>query len=160
MKFLTRDVNAKALIFQLPVIVCFAFSLYYYLHSRQEEMFILHDLEHLASQRVQLKQTLGDIAAYNKLLSADSRLKNLSSELKWEQVDFGWTSVSFTELLRRMEALSHQQKIFVLESFEAGIQNKGNVATPTALSTVNSTSIPEFSERIFRMQGYFLCPSL
>ncbi len=153
----TRNVRKKTLLFQVTVIGCFAFSLYYYLHSRQEEVSILHDLDHLSSQRTQLKQTLGDVAAYKKLLSGSSTLAQLSSELKWEQVDFGWTSVSFTELLRRMEALSHQRKIFVLESFEAGVQDKGKTVTSAALSTVNSISFPEYSERIFRMQGYFLC---
>jgi len=160
MIFLTRDVNKKTLIFQLMVIGCFAFSLYYYFHSRQEETSVLQDLDRLSSQRTELKRTLGDVTAYNKLLSTDSTLANLSPDLKWEQVDFGWTSISFTELLRRMDALSSQQKIFVLESFEAGIKNTGDASTPLAAANTNSGSFPEFGERIFRMQGYFLCPSL
>ena len=160
MIFLTRDVNKKTLIFQLTVIACFAFSLYYYFHSRQEEVFILQDLDRLSSQRTKLKRTLGDVAAYNKLLSTDPTLANLAPNLRWEQVDFSWTAVSFTELLRRVDALSRQQNFFVVESFKAGIKNKGSVSKSVLAANKNSDSFPESGERIFRMQGYFLCPSL
>ena len=159
MIFLTPPASRKILFLQLLVIVCFSFSLYFYLHNRQEEKSILHDLDRLSSMRIQLEETITNVAAYDKLLLTDSTLARLSSDLKWEQVDFNWTSLSFTELLRRIDALSHQQKIFVLESFTAAIQDKGRTPGPTAATHVTNDSSPAFGERIFHMRGYFLCPS-
>lgn len=159
MIFLTPGVNKKTLFFQLVVIACFAFSLYLYLHTRQEEISTMHNLDRLSTQRIRLKQTLGNVAAYNKLLSTDSTLAQLSPGLNWEQVDFNWTSLSFTELLRRIDALSHQQKIFVLESFTAEIQDERRTPGPSTVTDINNASFPDFSERIFHMRGYFLCPS-
>lgn len=159
MIFLTPGVNKKTTFFQLAVIACFAFSLYMYLHTRQEEISTIHDLNRLSTQRTRLKQTLGNVIAYNKLLSTDSTLAHLSSKLNWEQVNFSWTSLSFTELLQRIDDLSHQQKIFVLESFAAEIQDERKTPGPSTATDVNNASFPEFSERIFHMRGYFLCPS-
>lgn len=159
MIFLTPGVNKKTLIFQLIVIACFACSLYLYLHTRQEELSIVNKLDRLSSQRIQLKQTLANVAAYDTLLATDSTLAHLSSGLSWEQVDFSWTSLSFTELLRRIDALSHQQKIFVLDSFAADIQDSERTPGPSTPSNINNASFPDFSERTFHMRGYFLCPT-
>ena len=159
MIFLTPPANRKKLFLQLLVIVCFSFSLYFYLHSRQEGKSILHDLDRLSSMRIQLEQTITNVTAYDKLLLTDSTLARLSSNLNWEQVDFNWTSLSFTELLRRIDALSHQQKIFVLESFTAAIQDKRRTPGPSGATRVTNDSSPAFGERIFHMRGYFLCPS-
>lgn len=155
----TPPASRKILFLQLLVIVCFAFSLYFFLYSSQEERSILHDLDRLSSKRVQLEQTITNVAAYDKLLLTDSTLAHLSSDLKWEQVDFNWKSLAFTELLRRIEALSHQQKIFVLESFTAEIQDQERTPGSSAATHVANDSSPEFGERIFHMRGYFLCPS-
>ncbi len=159
MIFLTPPVNKKILFCQLAVIVCFAFSLYLYFHTRQEEISTLHNLDRLATQRMQLQRTVGDVAAYNKLLSSDSTLAHLFPVLNWEQVDFSWTSLSFPELLRRIDALSHQQKIFVLESFTAEIQEDRKTSAPSIASKTNNASFPNVNERIFHMRGFFLCPS-
>lgn len=159
MIFLTPRMNKLTLLFQLIIIACFAISLYLYLHSREEELSIRHDLDRLPSQRIQLKQTLNDVAAYDTLLASDSTLTTLPSNLRWEQVEFNWTSVSFTELLRRIDALSHQQKIFVLESFTAHIQSSGKTARPSTTAGSNNASFPNFSDRVFHMRGYFLCPA-
>jgi len=159
MIFLTPKMSKKTLLFQVAIIVCFAFSLYLYLHTRQEKISIVQNLNRVSSQRIQLKQTFTDVTAYNKLLSSDTTLAHLAPSLNWEQIDFSWTSLSFTELLRRIDSLSHQQKIFVLESFAAEIQEKKGTPGPSTASDVNNNSFPDFSERIFHMRGYFLCPS-
>jgi hypothetical protein len=160
MRFFTPDKNRKLLSFQLIVICCFAFSLYFYLSSRQEEKAIKQGLDQLLSQRIQLKQTVKDVAAYDTLLSTDSTLANLSPELNWEQMDFSWTSLSLEELLLRIDTLSHKQKIFVLESFEADLKSSGSESGSIGSENTNNVSSPEFGERIFRMRGYFLCPYL
>ena len=159
MIFLTPKTSTKIIIFQLIIIIFFAFSLYLFLHTRQEKISVIHNLNRLSSQRIQLKQIVTDVTAYNKLLSSDTTLAHLAPSLNWEQVDFSWTSLSFTELLRRIDALSHQQKIFVLESFVAEIQNDRKTPGPSQVRGVNKVSFPGFNERIFHMRGYFLCPS-
>ncbi len=159
MIFLTPRINKLTLLFQLMIIVLFAFSLYLYLASRVEERSIRHELERLPSQRVQLKQTLKTLAAYHSLLESNTALTTLPSSLNWEEVEFNWTSVSFAELLQRIDELSRQQKIFVLESFSARIQSGGKTSPRQTKTPAKTTGFPNFSDRIFHMRGYFLCPA-
>lgn len=152
--------DKKVAILQFVVVVLFSVSLYFFLHSIQEKTRVSDELSTVASQREKLQQIQTSVERYNNAVAKNSDLKNLSSDPVWEQVDFKWKSLSFAELVGRIDNLSHQQKLFVMESFTAGLEKKTDSmeGRPGVVTAGGAGEVVE--ERFYHLRGYFLCPCL
>ena len=152
--------DKKVAILQFVVVVLFSVSLYFFLHSIQEKTRVSDELSTVASQREKLQQIQTSVERYNNAVAKNSDLKNLSSDPVWEQVDFKWKSLSFAELVGRIDNLSHQQKLFVMESFTAGLEKKTDSmeGRPGVVKVGGAGEVVE--ERFYHLRGYFLCPCL
>ncbi len=160
MKMLTPVYASKVLTIQLIVVVLFSLSLYLFLSFMQEEKYLRQDLDSITAQRQKLEKIHSSVEQYNKVMKKNSALQNLVDDPVWEQVEFKWQSLSFTELLRRIDNLSQQQKLFVLESFEAGLEIVEDDSAENS-PVIRGDFIPlEAKERFYHLRGYFLCPGL
>jgi hypothetical protein len=160
MTFLSPVYSKKVLLLQLLIIVFFSLALYFFLYSIQEEKRIRQELSTVKSQRQKLQQTRTNVETYNYEVEKNSSLQSLTADPSWEQVEFKWNSISFLELLGRIDSLSYQQKVFVMESFEAGLENSKDNPTDNSPLASGDTTLLETKERFYRLRGYFLCPCL
>ncbi len=152
--------DKKLLILQVAVVLLFSVSLYFFLHSIQEKKRVTSELANVASQKEQLQQIRTSVDRYISAVDKNSDLKNLSSDPVWEQVDFKWKSLSFAELIGRIDNLSHQQKLFVMESFTAGLEKQEDSMEGRPGGVQGSVAVEEVEERFYHLRGYFLCPCL
>lgn len=151
--------DKKTMIIQLVIVVLFSLSLYLFLYSIQNEKYVRQELLTVDSQRRELQQIHKSVETYNRVVTENSALENLTAAPSWERVDFKWKGIGFTELLGRIDTLSHQRKLFVVESFKAGLENpKG--AGADALNVQGEMIALEQKERFYHLRGYFLCPCL
>jgi type II secretory pathway component PulM len=153
MKMLTPAYDKKTAAFQGVVVLLFAVALYFFLYSLQVEKRVTRELATMAEQRGQLAKIQENVEQFNTVLKKNSGLENLTGKPTWEAVDFKWQSLSFAELVERIDNLSHQQKIFVMESMEVGqetVERDNDEAGFTA----------EEEKRFYHLRGYFLCPCL
>ncbi len=152
--------DKKVVILQVTVVVLFSVSLYFFLNSIQEKKRIVTELSALASQKEQLQRIQTSVERYNSVVNKNSELKNLSSDPVWEQVDFHWKSLRLEELIRRVDNLSHQQKLFVMESFIVGLEKKTDSLEGHPGGVRGSVAAEAVKERFYHLRGYFLCPCL
>lgn len=155
---LTPVYNKKIVALQVVVAVLFSIALYFFLHSVQEEKRVTRELVTIYQKREQLQNIQHSVERFNAALQENSGLKKLSSEPTWEQVDFKWNSLSFAELIGRIDNLSHQQKIFVMESMEAGIETVEQDAGLASTNSQRNSQAVEVEKRFYHLRGYFLCP--
>lgn len=152
--------DKKVGIVQVIVVVLFSFSLYIFLNTMQEKKRVFKELAVVASQKEQLQQIQKSVERYNSAVKKNSSLENLTSDPVWEQVDFKWKSLGFAELVARIDNLSHQQKLFVMESFTAGLEKGTDTMEKRPGEVQGSVAAGPVEERFYNVRGYFLCPCL
>ncbi len=159
MKVLVPVYDRKVLLLQLVVMFLFSFILYAFLYAIQEEKQVKQELSSLSSQRIQLERIQKSVASYKETVGTSNTLKTLTTDPTWEQVDFTWDDLGLTELLRRIDNLSLQKKVFIMESFEAGVKKNNNEQTEMNALQNTDTQLPlTEQERFYHLRGYFLCP--
>ena len=160
MKFLSPIYSKKVLILQLIIVMLCSLSLYFFLHALQEEKRLRQERAAIALQQQKLQKLRRNVESYKGVLEKNSSLQTLRSDPTWEQVEFNWKSIEFPELLTRLDTLSRQQKLFVMESFEVGFESTKDSSEDAASALLEDTASLETKERRYHLEGYFLCPCL
>ncbi len=153
------------LVIQCLLVLFAGMGLYLFLQARQETAALQAAISRLRQQDSRLRHAKTVIDQYGNFIDRHPFYRQRSTTLKWTRVAESWDDPPYEVLLDRLARLYRPESPFVLERFSATLADQREEAEgapgPGGEEGGGGQAHDAGSEtfhRVFRLQGYVLCP--